>query len=186
MPEPLRLAPSRRPFVQVVLLTAVGPVLGVAAEVLRVQTAGRNADAHAIGTILVFVGAVVTLVCVRSLAITVRGFTEVWPDGLYNRLVGRVARVTWEQAERFEVVPTPFGRFVQVVIDDGARISLAAPRAGLLIRSDEFDRRLSDLCSRPGGGRAPVAVRHRSRYLLIAQVFLLAIFAAALVSLALR
>jgi hypothetical protein len=127
-----------------------------------------------------------TLACVRSLLITFWGFTEAWPDGLYNQLTGRVAQVAWEQVDRLEVIPTLFGRYVQVVHSDGSRISLAAPRAGLFMRGADFDRDLSALRTRPGGGRARLPVRRRSRHLVLFQVFLLGVFAVTIVSMALR
>ncbi|MEW2353247.1 hypothetical protein [Spirillospora sp. NPDC029432] len=185
-PASLRLSPSRRPWIVVAPLVAAAPALAAGAQGLRIHTDGREPELHAIGTALLFAALGLTLACVRSLLITFSGFTEAWPDGLYNQLIGRVAEVTWERVDRLEVIPTLFGRYVQVVHHDGSRISLAAPRTGLFMRGADFDQHLTALRTCPGGGRSRLPVEHRSRHLVHFQLFLMLIFATTILAMAVR
>ncbi|MFI0451120.1 hypothetical protein [Actinomadura sp. 6N118] len=141
----LRLRPEwRSPFIALPALAA-GPVLLLAGVLDPSATA-------------LITGFGATAGAVRSMVILNRGVTEAWPDGLTNRLAGRQAEVTWERVVRLVVVPTVFGRLVQAEERDGARISLAAPRSGLIMRSPGFRDQLDELTRMPGGGREPVPV----------------------------
>nr|BFE38742.1 hypothetical protein GCM10010200_109930 [Actinomadura rugatobispora] len=108
---------------------------------------------------LLLVGLGLSGALLRSALILCGGLTEAWPDGLSNRLVGRAAETPWERVDALVVTRSLFGRSVQVEERDGARISLAAPRNGLLLRSPGFDADLERLRRMPGGGRRPVPVR---------------------------
>ncbi|GAA2603323.1 hypothetical protein SMC26_03480 [Actinomadura fulvescens] len=141
----LRLRPRWRSPVIVFPALAAGPALLLAGVVEPSATA-------------LFSGFAATAVAARNLVILRRGVTEAWPDGLTNRLAGRQAEVAWEGVVRLVVVPTLFGRLVQAEERDGARISLAAPRSGLVMHSPGFGERLDELTRMPGGGRAPVPV----------------------------
>jgi hypothetical protein len=101
-----------------------------------------------------YVGFALTLYALRNLLLIQYGTTALWPDGLENRLVGATASVPWEQVQRLIVVPTMFGRFLQIEMSCGSRITLAAPRSGLLARAGDFDRDLDLIRQAPGGGRA--------------------------------
>ncbi|KAB2341313.1 hypothetical protein [Actinomadura rudentiformis] len=142
----LRLHPERRSPLIAIPALAAGPVLLLAGILDPSVTA-------------LIVGFGATAFAARSLVILNCGVTEAWPDGLTNRLAGRQAEVAWERVVRFVVVPTLFGRLVQAEERDGARISLAAPRSGLIMRSPGFGDQLNELTRMPGGGREPVPVQ---------------------------
>lgn len=168
-PASLRLTPTRRPTMVVVPTAVVGPALMIGSQWSHFHTTW------------IFVGAAVTLASYRTLLITAQGFTEAWPDGLYNHLVGRRAQVAWEDVDKLEVVPTLFGRCVQIVTRDGSRITLAAPRIDLTSRTSTFDETLHDLCVYPGGHRPSLLVEHRHWYRILLQSVLLAGLAVLLV-----
>ncbi|MFG2005815.1 hypothetical protein ACGFNU_42370 [Spirillospora sp. NPDC048911] len=141
----LRLRPEWRGPLTAAPVLAAGPLLLLAGILTTSPVA-------------LFIGLGATAVAVRSLVILKRGVTEAWPDGLTNRLAGRQAEVAWERVVRFVVMPTLVGRLVQAEEIDGARISLAAPRSGLVLRSPGFDEQLDELRRMPGGNREPVLV----------------------------
>ncbi|XVQ14632.1 hypothetical protein ACQP1W_19500 [Spirillospora sp. CA-255316] len=142
----LRLRPRGRHVLLAVPPAVAGPALVCAGAWLPSST-------------LLLVGIGLTGVLLRSALILYGGLTEAWPDGLSNRLVGSAAETPWERVEGLVVTRTLFGRSVQVEERDGARISLAAPRSGLLLRSPAFAADLERLRRMPGGGRRPVPVR---------------------------
>ncbi|MBO2454531.1 hypothetical protein J4573_46110 [Actinomadura barringtoniae] len=138
---------SLRPRWRTALITlpvlAAGPLL----LVIGVQQPSLTAFAAGIG---------LTGYAVRNAMMVLRGFTEVWPDGLYNQLAAYPAEVAWERVERLIVMRTLFGRYVQVEERDGQRISLAAPRSGLITRTPDFDAHLTTIGAMPGGSRPPI------------------------------
>lgn len=182
----LALSPARRPMAVVVPAAAAGPVLMIAGEWIRISTVPHHTGPHRIGTVLVFLGLVLILACGRALLITTRGMTEAWPDGLYNRLGGPRAEVTWEQVDKLEVVPRLTGRVVQVVNRDGSRITLAAPRIGLFAQATSFDQSLRDLCAAPGGHRPPLPAEYRHWDLIVLQGVTLLTITAIVIYMALR
>lgn len=136
-----RLNPSwRHAFVSIPVLLA-GPAL----VVLAFQVASATG---------VYAGLALSGYAIRNLILIQCGTTALWPDGIENRLVGATATVPWEQVERLIVVPTMFGRFLQIEVSGGSRVTLAAPRSGLLARAKDFDRDLRLIQHAPGGGRA--------------------------------
>lgn len=163
---PLVLTPVLRPATVVGVSAAAGPALMIVGQWMQITRASHS-GVHAIGAVLVFLGAVLVVACGRALLITRRGFVQAWPDGFYNRLVGARAQVTWEQVDRFEVIPRLTGRVVQAVNQDGSRITLAAPRTGLFAQATSFDQSLRELSASPGGHRPSVLIEHRARYLAL-------------------
>ncbi|MFC9972638.1 hypothetical protein ACFVH6_17295 [Spirillospora sp. NPDC127200] len=141
----LRLRPRRRGVHTVVPTLLAGPAL------LLIGWTQPSATAC-------LVGCGMSLYALRSLLILQRGYTEAWPDGLVNQLAGHRAEAAWERASRLIVVRTLFGRYVQSEGHDGGRISLAAPRTGLLVHTPDFDAALSALSRMPGGRRAEVPI----------------------------
>jgi hypothetical protein len=142
----LSLRPRWRPAAITLPVLVAGPVLlvvGVAQPSITALAAGLGLTAYA----------------VRNALMVLRGFTEVWPDGLYNQLAGYPAEVVWERVERLVVMRTLFGRYVQVEQRNGERISLAAPRSGLITRSPDFDAHLTVISGMPGGNRPPIPAR---------------------------
>lgn len=147
---PVRLHPRWRSPSLVVPLLMGGPL------VLALGFAERSAIGGYAGFFLILYSA-------RAAILMNRGFTEAWPDGLYNRLTGRRAAVAWERVERLVVEPTLFGRYVQVEERDGERITLAAPRAGLIADGRQFEADLARLRAMASGGRAMPPLHSASR-----------------------
>ena len=136
-----RLNPSWRNALVSIPVLAAGPAL----IVLAVQVASATG---------IYAGLALSVYALRNVFLIQCGTTALWPDGIENRLVGATASVPWEQVERLIVVPTVFGRFLQIEVAEGSRVTLAAPRSGLLARAKDFDRDLRLIQQAPGGGRA--------------------------------
>lgn len=123
--------PSRRPLLWVV------PV-AVLTLFLQVKTFGDPLMAPIAGFLFAFP----VFLSVLALKL-VFGRTEAGPEGLRNRLVMRTRTRAWHDIAMLVVVPTLFGRIVQVVGTDRKRFSLAAPRDGLLARGPGLDLTLA-------------------------------------------
>jgi hypothetical protein len=136
-----RLSPSWRNALVSIPVLAAGPAL----VLLACQVSSATG---------LYAGLALSLYALRTLLLIQCATTRLWPDGFENRLLGAEASVPWEQVERLIVVPTLFGRFLQVELAEGSRITLAAPRSGLLSRAEDFDRDLTLIREAPGGGRA--------------------------------
>lgn len=141
----LTLRPTPRPAIVIIAITIAGPAL------IMVGTWARSESTLLVGLWLMFY-------CTRSALILTVGVTRLWPDGLDNRLVGRQASVPWEQVERVVLVRTLFGRFLQVEERQGSRITLAAPRSGLLVTAKDFDADLRKIRESPGGRRPSLRI----------------------------
>ncbi|REE95998.1 hypothetical protein [Thermomonospora umbrina] len=147
MSTSLSLRPSRRPLLWVL------PAIAVLAA--AVVTMGDQ-----VSLLLVVMGmAGASLSFFRLALLQAFGRTEANADGIANRLVLRTARVPWRELDRFLVMPTVFGATVKIVRIDGRRVTLAAPRSGLLGRDPEMAetlRALRVLAQANGGGNAAV------------------------------
>lgn len=166
----LSLRPRWRPALITLPVLAAGPLL----LVIGVQQPSLTALAAGLG---------LTAYAVRNAVMVLRGFTEVWPDGLYNQLAAYPAEVSWERVERLVVMRTLFGRYVQVEERDGQRISLAAPRSGLITRSPNFDAHLNVIGAMPGGARPPIpAQRAQQITMIVSQAVLTLAICAAVVA----
>lgn len=148
--EPLRLCPAWRRARRVAPLLMVGPAVFFLGLALR----------SAIGA---YAGGFLTLYSARASLVMKRGFTEAWPDGFYNRLGGRRVSVPWEKVKWIIVEPTLFGCYVQVEKGDGERLTLAAPRSGLVADGRTFEADLDRLRAKPGGGRDVLPLHQASR-----------------------
>jgi hypothetical protein len=125
--EPLSVRPSRRPLLWIV-------PLGVALTAGWILTLDHGPLIFLAGFLLVF-PLYLFVLAVHLLA----GRTDAGPDGLRNRHILRATTMPWQDVKRFVIVPTLFGRIVQVVRPNGKRITLAAPREGLLGRDPRLE-----------------------------------------------
>jgi hypothetical protein len=143
LPEarPLSLRPSRLPLVW---------VLPAAVAALAAATVLRGVIAFYLLVIGVLLG---------SLALKLmKGRTEAEPDGLRNRLISRTATVPWKDVDGIAVIPTLFGRIVEIRTKGGSRIRLAAPREGLLDRSGHLDDHVATVRALAGSPTPSLAV----------------------------
>lgn len=167
-PPPLKLRPDRRNVALVAAVVAAGPALAV----LGWQS--KNSPAT-------IVGAFAAVFFLRNEVLMLRSRTVAWPDGLYNRLTLRTAEIAWTNADRLIVVPTLFGRFVQLVETDGSRFTLAAPRRGLLARGARFDEELAMLRRVPTARSDALRVERQSRFPIVATQAIMLIAAVAII-----
>ncbi|MEU5880414.1 hypothetical protein [Spirillospora sp. NPDC047279] len=157
----LRLRPERRSALVTVPVLLAGPALLVVGAAQPSSTA-------------LLVGLGLTGYTLRDLVIMAWGFTEGWPDCLRNRLAEGRTEVAWETVERLVIMHGLFGRHVRMEARNADRVSLAAPRTGLITRSPDFDAELLALRAMPGGNRGPLHVQTAASAPLIAvQVLLL-------------
>jgi hypothetical protein len=143
--EPLSLRPSRKPLVWLL------PVFAVCAWLLVTETFGGSNLAFAFGylaAVLLFQG----LLILKLLL----GFTVADGSGLRNRLFFRTRTVPWSEVARLSVMPTLFGRIVQVEVREGKGLFLAAPRDGLLGRDPGMAATLEAMRALAGPGRVKV------------------------------
>ncbi|WP_067477148.1 hypothetical protein [Actinomadura hibisca] len=142
----LRLHPERRS------LAIIAPTLLTGPALLLIGWTQPSATAC-------LVGCGMSLYTLRGLLILQRAYTEAWPDGLVNQLAGNQAEAAWEHTTRLIVMQTLFGRYVQLEKRSGERISLAAPRTGLLLHTPDFDATLLTLSQMPGGSRTTIPIQ---------------------------
>ncbi|XVQ09928.1 hypothetical protein ACQP1W_46680 [Spirillospora sp. CA-255316] len=143
--EPLSLRPSRRPLIWLL------PVFAVGAWSLLTDTFGGSNLAFAFG----YLAAVVLFQALLILKLLF-GFTEADGSGLRNRLIFKTRTVPWSEVGRLSVMPTLFGRIVQVEVRDGKGLFLAAPRDGLLGRDPGMAATLEAMRALAGPGRVKV------------------------------
>lgn len=165
LPEarPLSLRPSRRPLAWV-LPTAL--VVFVAGVVLG----------DVIGFYLLLIGLLLCSLAAKLMT----GRTEAGADGLRNALISRTTTVPWRDVDAIAVIPTLFGRIVEVRTEGGKRIRLAAPREGLLDRAGHLDEHVATMRALAGTPTPPLATSSvraaRTTYVvLIAAVIVLAV-----------
>jgi hypothetical protein len=113
----------------------------------------------------------------RVLALSRFGFTEAGPGGLATSLGARRIDLAWDEVERLRVVPTIFGAGVQAVRTHGSPVTLAVPRRGVAIRTDDLDGELERLREQAPEGVRPDVERESPFPGVLVQGFLLALFA---------
>nr|BFE30379.1 hypothetical protein GCM10010200_026300 [Actinomadura rugatobispora] len=167
--RPLSLRPSRKPLIWLL------PVFAVLAWQFT-RSFGGSTFSFAFGY-LIAVPFVQALLILKLL----RGSTKADESGLRNRLILRTRTVAWGDVVRFSVMPTLFGRIVQVEVREGKGFFLAAPREGLLGRDRGMDAALETMRALAGHGRltvVPNPVRAVRTALWVAVVFALCVAAA--------
>ncbi|MCP9952082.1 hypothetical protein [Actinomadura madurae] len=145
--QPLMLRPSRKPLIWLLPLCAV--------------LAWLCAKAYgSAGVPSVFVFLLAVLVVQAALIFKLlRGYTEADEFRLRSRLVFRTRTMRWSDAVRFSVIPTLFGRVVQVQPGEGKKFFLAAPRDGLLGREPGMDATLNTMRALADVGQVQIVPR---------------------------
>ncbi|MGP4024182.1 hypothetical protein [Actinomadura sp. 3N407] len=143
----LALRPSRKPLIWLLPLFAV----------LAWLCTRAYGDA---GIPSVFGFLVAVLVVQAALILKLlRGFTRADESGFRNRLVFTTRTVPWSDAGLFSVIPTLFGRVVQVEVGEGKRFFLAAPRDGLFGRDPGMHATLETMRALAGPGQVQIVPR---------------------------